>query len=85
MPGAATKLNGKISATLLSQVLRLIGNRGPLTERQDVRAGDQWTVLAMWLSACVGIGSWETPYSPICRKLFLMFCLLTIYIDAGSI
>jgi hypothetical protein len=29
----------------------------PGTEGQDARAGDQRTVLEVWLSACVGIGS----------------------------
>ena len=34
-----------------------VGNRGPRTEGQDARAGDQWMVPEMWLSPCVGIGS----------------------------
>ena len=34
MPASATELNGEVSLTLVSQVRRLFGNRGP-------RAGDQ--------------------------------------------
>ena len=35
----------------------IFGNRSPRTERQDSRAGDQWTVLEMRLPPCVGCGS----------------------------
>ena len=47
----------QVPTTFLSQVERLFGNRGSRTEGQDARAGDQWTVPEMWLSACVGVGS----------------------------
>jgi hypothetical protein len=43
--------------TVYSSSVTAIGNRGPGTEGQDARAGDQWTVLEMWLSARVGVGS----------------------------
>jgi hypothetical protein len=36
----------------------------PRTEGQDARAGDQWTMREMWLSPCVGIGSWEEDNPP---------------------
>jgi hypothetical protein len=60
------------------KVERLFGNRGPRTEGQGARAGDQWTVLEMWLSACVGGGFGETSYSPICLAIVL-FDLISLH------
>jgi hypothetical protein len=31
----------------------------PEPESQDARPVDQWPVFEEWLSACVGVGSWE--------------------------
>jgi hypothetical protein len=64
------KPDGQVPPPLLPTVRRLFGNRDPRTENQDARAGDQWTVLEMWLSACVGCGFKKTPSLPICLAGF---------------
>ena len=46
------KPDGQIPPTLLSQAVTAIWGI-VATESQDARAGDQWTVLEMWLSAGV--------------------------------
>jgi hypothetical protein len=60
MPASPTELNGPNTCPKCNG----FGNRGPRTEGQDARAGDQWTMREMWLSPCVGIGSWEDDTPP---------------------
>ena len=57
MPGSATELNGEVPPTLLFQVRRLFGNRGPQTEGQDARAGDQRKVPENMAIGLRGYGS----------------------------